>query len=62
LDRDLSNRALGNFDHSKTKAKSEQTNGICKRFHRTIVEEFYQLAFRKRRYASLDEMHPMLTI
>lgn len=39
---------LENIDHTKTKAKSPQTNGICERFHKTILSEFYQIAFRKR--------------
>src|SRR5689334_3143363 len=45
-----------NIDHTKTKAKSPQTNGICERFHRTILEEFYQVAFRKKLYSSLEEL------
>ena len=47
---------MENIDHSKTKAKSPQTNGICERFHRTILEEFYQVAFRKKLFGSLDEL------
>ena len=48
--------ALEDVDHTKTKAKSPQTNGICERFHKTILEEFYQIAFRKKIYKSLDEL------
>jgi len=48
--------AVENIDHSKTKAKSPQTNGICERFHRTIQEEFYSIAFRKKIYPSLEEL------
>jgi len=48
--------ALENIDHSKTKAKSPQTNGICERFHKTILNEFYRVAFRKKLYASLEEL------
>jgi transposase InsO family protein len=33
--------AIEDIDHSRTKAKSPQTNGICERFHRTIQDEFY---------------------
>jgi transposase InsO family protein len=47
---------LNDIEHTKTKAFSPQTNGICERFHRTISEEFYQIAFRKKIYHSLDEM------
>ena len=48
--------AVENIDHSRTKAKSPQTNGICERFHRTVQEEFYSTAFRKKLYRSLDEL------
>ena len=42
------------IDHSKTKTRSPQSNGICERFHRTIQEEFYAVAFRKKLYESLE--------
>lgn len=45
---------LENIDHSKTKAKSPQTNGICERFHKTILNEFYQITFRKKIYGSIE--------
>jgi hypothetical protein len=48
--------ALENIDHSKTKARHPQTNGICERFHRTIKDEFYSIAFRKKVYGSLEEL------
>jgi transposase InsO family protein len=48
--------ALENIDHTRTKARSPQTNGICERFHRTIQEEFYSVAFRKKLYRTLDEL------
>lgn len=48
--------AVENIDHSRTKARHPQTNGICERFHRTIQEEFYATAFRKKLYASLEEL------
>lgn len=48
--------AIENIDHTKTKAKSPQTNGICERFHRTILNEFYRIAFRKKIYNSLEEL------
>ena len=44
------------IEHSKTKARSPQTNGICERFHRTVQEEFYAIAFRKKLYTSIEEM------
>ena len=48
--------AIEDIDHTRTKARSPQTNGICERFHRTILEEFYQIAFRKKVYQSLEEL------
>ena len=39
--------AINEIEHTKTKAKSPQTNGICERFHKTILQEFYQVIFRK---------------
>lgn len=46
--------AVKNIDHTKTKAKHPQTNGIVERFHKTILNEFYQVAFRKKIYDSLE--------
>jgi transposase InsO family protein len=48
--------AVENIDHSKTKVRHPQTNGICERFHRTIKEEFYDIAFRKKLYHTLEEL------
>lgn len=48
--------AMEDIDHSKTKANSPQTNGICERFHRTMKNEFYDIAFRKKIYNSLEEL------
>lgn len=48
--------AINDIDHTKTKARSPQTNGICERFHKTILNEFYQVTFRKKLYDSLEEL------
>jgi hypothetical protein len=48
--------ALEDIDHSKTKAKHPQTNGICERFHRTVQQEFYAVAFRKKIYSGLENL------
>ena len=45
-----------NIDHARTKTKSPQTNGICERFHRTVLDEFYRVAFRKKIYHTIDEL------
>ena len=48
--------AIEHIDHSKTKARSPQTNGICERFHKTIQDEFYAVAFRRKIYDNLDKI------
>lgn len=48
--------AVENIEHTRTKVKSPQTNGICERFHRTVLNEFYRVAFRKRVYNSIEEL------
>ena len=40
--------AVESIDHSRSKTKSPQTNGICERFHKTVLNEFYRVAFRKK--------------
>jgi transposase InsO family protein len=47
---------IENIDHTRTKAKSPQTNGICERFHQTIQNEFYASAFRRKLYHSLEQL------
>lgn len=48
--------AIENIDHTKTKAYHPQTNGFVERFHKTMGEEFYQVAFRKKVYSSLEQL------
>ena len=48
--------AVEDIDHSRTKTKSPQTNGIVERFHKTVLEEFYRVVFRKTIYRSVDEL------
>jgi transposase InsO family protein len=48
--------AIEDIEHSKTRAKSPQSNGICERFHKTVLDEFYRVTFRKKVYNSLDEL------
>ncbi len=40
--------AINDIAHTKTKAMSPQTNDICERYHKTILNEFYQVTFRKK--------------
>ncbi len=48
--------AVNDIEHTKTKAAHPQTNGICERFHKTILQEFYQITFRKKIYRSIEEL------
>ncbi len=48
--------AVENIDHTRTKTKHPQTNGIGERFNKTVLNEFYRVAFRKKLYASLEEL------
>lgn len=48
--------AMNDIEHTKTKARHPQTNGICERFHKTILNEFYQVALRKKIYHTLEEL------
>ncbi len=48
--------AIENIDHTNTKARSPQTNGICERLYRTLKDEFYDIAFHKKIYSSLKDL------
>lgn len=48
--------AIENIAHSKIKAKSPQTNGNCERSNRTVRNEFYVIAFRKKIYTSIEQL------
>lgn len=47
---------MNDIEHTKTRARSPQTNGICERFHKTILQEFYQVTFRKKVYADIQAL------
>lgn len=50
------------IEHSKTQVRHPQSNGICERLHRTMQEEFYAVAFRKKLYGSLQQLQEDLDI
>src|SRR5208283_3129123 len=54
--------AVEDIDHTRTKAKSPQTNGIVERFHKTMLDEFYRIAFRKKIYATIDDLQADLDL
>ncbi len=53
---------VNGIEHTKTKAQHPQTNGICERFHKTILQEFYQVTFRKKLYRNLEELQTDLDL
>jgi transposase InsO family protein len=48
--------SLEDIEHTRTKARSPQTNGIVERFHKTMLDEFYRVAFRKTIYTSIEQL------
>ena len=42
--------------HTTTKAYSPQTNGMCERFNKTMKQEFFDTAMRKKIYTSLSAL------
>lgn len=54
--------AVENIDHTRTKTRHPQTNGICERFHKTMLNEFYRVAFRKKIYRTLDDLQTDLDV
>ncbi|MBS4165318.1 hypothetical protein NEOC65_000372 [Neochlamydia sp. AcF65] len=40
--------AIEDIDHSRTKARHPQTNGICERFHQTMQNEFYAIVLGRK--------------
>jgi transposase InsO family protein len=48
--------SLNDIDHRKTKVRHPQTNGFVERFNRTVLDEFFRVAFRKTFYESVDAL------
>jgi transposase InsO family protein len=48
--------AVETIDHTRTKVKSRQTNGIGERLHKTMLTEFYRITFRKKISTTLAEL------
>jgi len=44
------------YQHTRTRTKRPQTNGICERFNKTVLNEFYRVAFRKTYYTTLEQL------
>jgi len=48
--------AINDIEHTKTKFRHPQINGTCERFHKTILQEFYQVTFRKKVYETIEQL------
>jgi transposase InsO family protein len=48
--------AAENIDHTKTRTRRPQTNGICERLHKTMLDEFYSITFHKKLYHNIEEL------
>jgi transposase InsO family protein len=52
--------AVENIDQTRTKVKSPQTTGICERFHKTLLTEFYRIVFRKKLSSGIEGLQAEL--
>ncbi len=48
--------AVNEIEHRNTRIAAPYTNGFCERFHRTVADEFFKIAFRTKLYTSLAEL------
>ena len=54
--------AIEDIDHTRTRTRRPQTNGICERFHKTVLNEFYRVTFRKHFYTTLHTLQRDLDV
>lgn len=47
---------LNEIQHKRTKVAHPQTNGFVERFHRTVLDEFFRLAFRTKFYETVEAL------
>jgi transposase InsO family protein len=45
---------LNDIEHRKTQVRRPQTNGFVERFNRTVLDEFFRIAFRQKLYESVE--------
>ncbi len=46
--------ALNGIAHRRTQVRRPQTNGFVERFHRTVLEEFFEVQLRSRYYEAAE--------
>jgi transposase InsO family protein len=54
--------SLNDIEHRRTKVKSPRTNGFVERFNRTVLNEFFRTAFRKKFYESVESLQEDLNL
>lgn len=47
---------LNDIEHRRTQVRRPQTNGFVERFNRTVLDEFFRVAFRKKFYESVEAL------
>ena len=53
---------LNDIEHRTTKVGNPRTNGFVERFNRTVLDEFFRTAFRKKLYESVDALQKDLDV
>jgi transposase InsO family protein len=48
--------ALNDIEHRRTKVRTPRTNGFIERFNRTVLNEFFKVAFRENFYESVEAL------
>jgi hypothetical protein len=48
--------AVEDIDHTRTKVKSAQTNGMFERFPKTLLDQFHRVAFRQKVHDTPDAL------
>ena len=47
---------LNDIAHRTSRIRRPQTNGFIERFNRTVLDEFFRVAFRQKAFASVEEL------
>lgn len=47
---------LNDIEHTRTRVRRPQTNGAVERLNQIVQDEFYQVAFRKKLYRTIEEI------
>lgn len=48
--------AFSDIEHRRTQIKRPQSNGFVERFNRTVLDEFFRIAFREKFYESVEAL------